>query len=118
MTDRLHQVLERRHRTRTSPYVFSNRSGGARLYNAGTLRRTFNRAGLKDCSVHTLRHTHASRLVQNGLNLYEVKEVLGHADIRTTMRYAHIEQWAVTRRAMEVINSLNGRSLDEPVSSP
>jgi site-specific recombinase XerD len=54
-----------------------------------------------------LRHTHATRLIQNGLNLYEVKEILGHADIKTTMRYAHIEQAQVSLKARDVINKLN-----------
>jgi len=51
--------------------------------------------------------THATRLIQNGLNLYEVKEILGHADIKTTMRYAHIEQRTVSIKAREVIDRLN-----------
>jgi site-specific recombinase XerD len=54
-----------------------------------------------------LRHTHATRLIQNGLNLYEVKEILGHSDIKTTMRYAHIEQAQVSRKAVDVINIFN-----------
>lgn len=60
-------------------------------------------------TIHTLRHTHATRLVQNGLSVYEVKEVLGHADVKTTMRYAHLEQQAVLARARDVINDLNER---------
>ena len=71
------------------------------------MRKAFDRAGIHDCSAHTLRHTHASRLIQNGLNIYEVKEIIGHSDIRTTMRYAHIEQRSVSIKAREVINNLN-----------
>jgi site-specific recombinase XerD len=64
---------------------------------------------LSDCRIHTLRHTHASRLVQNGLSVYEVREILGHTDIKTTMRYAHLEQRQVTSKARDVINRLNNR---------
>ena len=41
------------------------------------------------------------------MSLYEVKEILGHADIQTTMRYAHIEQAHVSLKARDVINRLN-----------
>lgn len=107
MTDRLYKILTNRHSKKTSKFVFENSTGGARNYIPSTLRRTFSRAGLPDCTAHTLRHTHATRLIQNGLNLYEVKEMLGHADIKTTMRYAHIEQRSVSIKAREVIDRLN-----------
>jgi site-specific recombinase XerD len=41
------------------------------------------------------------------MNLYEVKELLGHTNIKTTMRYAHLEQKDVSSRARDVINRLN-----------
>ena len=41
------------------------------------------------------------------MNIYEVKEILGHVDIKTTMRYAHLEQRSVSSRARDVINKLN-----------
>ena len=72
-----------------------------------SIRKAFARAGLSDCTIHTLRHTHATRLIQNGLNIYEVRAVLGHADIRTTMRYAHLEQSKVTEKARDIIDQLN-----------
>jgi site-specific recombinase XerD len=67
---------------------------------------------LRDCRIHTLRHTHASRLVQNGMSVYEVKEILGHTDIKTTLRYAHLEQRQVTSKARDVINRLNQNSAE------
>jgi integrase len=49
-----------------------------------------NAAGLPDVSLHTLRHTCASRLVQAGVDLYRVKQWLGHSSITVTERYAHL----------------------------
>lgn len=50
------------------------------------------RAGLTDVRIHDLRHSFASFLVNNGRSLYEVQTILGHADISTTQRYAHLAQ--------------------------
>ena len=107
MTDRVHEILTRRSRSRSGDHVFTNKAGAARGYSSTAIRKAFRRAGLTDCTIHTLRHTHASRLIQNGLSVYEVRAVLGHTDIKTTMRYAHLEQVSVTQKARDVINRLN-----------
>ncbi len=109
MSERLFQVLSRRHEDRNPdiPYIFHTKDGRPKAYCSTTARKIFNRVGLEDCSFHTLRHTLASKLVQNGMNLYEVKEILGHTDIKTTMRYAHLERADVSRRAVMVLNSKN-----------
>ncbi len=46
-------------------------------------------SGIKSCRFHDLRHTFAMRLVLGGIDIVTVKELLGHADISMTMRYAH-----------------------------
>lgn len=51
--------------------------------------RAVEKAGLEDFHFHDLRHTFATRLVQNGVDLYKVKELLGHKTIAMTMRYSH-----------------------------
>ena len=48
------------------------------------------RAGLPDVRIHDLRHSFASALVNEGMTLYDVKELLGHANMATTTRYAHL----------------------------
>ena len=48
-----------------------------------------NRAGIKNLTFHTLRHTFATRLVLAGVDLATVSKLLGHSSIHMTMRYAH-----------------------------
>ena len=117
MTDRVFDVLRRRAGDRlekrvSSPYLFVNKAGGPRGYQARGIRKALKNAGLEGVKIHTLRHTHASRLIQNGLSVYEVREVLGHTDIKTTMRYAHLEAKQVTSKARDVINRLNKKQYE------
>ena len=59
------------------------------------IRRHFEpalrRAGIVGVSWHTLRHTSASRRIMAGVDLVSVKEILGHRDIQTTLRYSHLD---------------------------
>jgi site-specific recombinase XerD len=54
----------------------------------------------KNYSVHTIRHSFATHLVDNGTDLHTVKELLGHSALQTTMRYMHL----TTTRIQGVVN--------------
>ena len=53
-------------------------------------KRVLKRIGPPDASFHTLRHTAASWMVQQGVDLYAVGQILGHKTPRMTQRYAHL----------------------------
>ena len=57
--------------------------------------------------IHMLRHTTASRLVQRGVDIYVVKEIMGHKDIKTTMQYAKLNNKTVMD-AMKVLSNNPG----------
>ncbi len=73
------------------PYVVPNLKTMvpfASIYAAWNTAR--KRAGLRDVRLHDLRHSFASNLVNSGHSLYVVSKALGHSQIRTTTRYAHL----------------------------
>ena len=68
-----------------SPLVFDG-IGDFKKGFAGACRR----AGITDFTPHDMRHTFASWLVQQGVELYAVQQLLGHSTIKLTERYAHL----------------------------
>jgi site-specific recombinase XerD len=91
MTARLTQLLKD-HPRRDETVIFRNGSGAPLDGNvlSRDFRVIFRRCGIKNASVHTLRHTFASHLVMNGTDIYTVQKLLGHSSIKTTEIYAHL----------------------------
>jgi site-specific recombinase XerD len=54
------------------------------------VRKEMALEGDKEFVIHSTRHTCASRMVNAGIDLYVVKEVLGHSSIQVTEKYAHL----------------------------
>jgi integrase len=79
-------------------FVFKDRNGGKIHQLSDTFNRSVEKLGLNDgvrdaqnkVVPHTLRHTFASWLAQQGETLLTIKELMGHKDISMTMRYAHL----------------------------
>ena len=53
-------------------------------------------------TFHTLRHTYASMLVQKGVDIYQVKELLGHSSIALTERYSHLSESTLKHAALMI----------------
>lgn len=73
--------------------IFLSESGVA--ITVGVIREHFRKyrrkAGLNEkITMHTLRHCYATNLIENGATLLQVKELMGHSNIRSTMEYVHI----------------------------
>ena len=77
-----------------NPFVFPGKGDGRPLEGLrGPWARVKKAAGLDDgVRLHDLRHTFASVLVNHGRSLYEVGQILGHRQLSTTTRYAHLQQ--------------------------
>lgn len=58
--------------------------------------------GMPELRMHDLRHSFASFLVNSGRSLYEVQRILGHTQIKTTQRYAHLSQDSLLAAANEI----------------
>jgi integrase len=106
-------VLRGWHGIRKCEYVFFNPETGGQWKDLWFgLKKACRKAGLDDVTWHTFRHTFASRLNHEGADLMTVKELLGHSDIKTTMRYAHSNREA--RRSAVV--RLGANLVTPPVS--
>jgi integrase len=76
-------------------------------------RRIRDRAGLPDVRIHDLRHTYASMAVSSGMPIQMVGRLLGHSQLQTTMRYAHLADDPVLEAAQQ-----NADQLSALINSP
>ena len=101
------RVLERRPRG-ISPFVFPSPRDPARprSRNLTFWYRARREAGIEDVRLYDLRHTHASHAVLNGVPVPVVSRLLGHSDVRTTLRHAHLGDREIEEAAERVGQSI------------
>ena len=102
MSDTLYEVLN--NIKPTSEYVFVNPQTNMPYDNiAKSFKNACERAGIKDFRFHDLRHTVATRLVEKGVDIRTVQEIMAHSSIVTTQRYMH----PTPKRKLEAVAVLN-----------
>jgi integrase len=119
MTNRLKEVMVRRMEEKRAGgrYVFENKKGESRGYCPQSIKKAIDRAGLNNVDVikdkggkvtlHTLRHSFASKMVKEGASLFEVSTLLGHSDPKMTQRYAHLAPNIASRKAVNILNKMH-----------
>lgn len=101
------QLIENLPRIEDCPYPFANpktKQPYTSIHSPWDAVR--KRAGLNDLRIHDLRHSFASFLVNGGRSIYEVQKILGHTQIRTTQRYAHLSQETLLDAASTAMDSV------------
>jgi integrase len=85
-------VIRSLEKKESNPYVFCGGIPGQHLKETKTTWRKVRKlAGISDVRLHDLRHSFASFALKKGVDLYTVSKLLGHKNIKTTTRYAHLE---------------------------
>jgi site-specific recombinase XerD len=102
----------------SSQYVFTRRGKPIVTSIDASFKAALKRGGILNCKFHTLRHTFSSHFVMRGGDLKSLQEILGHSDIATTMRYAHLSK-AHKAKAINLVCGLtspskNSKSGDVP----
>ena len=99
MNNKALAILHRCQELEISGYVFPSNEGNYYSTLNDTWKRIRKRAGIT-IRFHDLRHTYASYLASSGkVDIYTLKELLGHSDIKMTMRYAHLINGALKKAA-------------------
>lgn len=118
MTKIVKAMLAGRKQSASTGFVFSDRHGQkiARISNAFSRAVTqlgFN-AGITDhrqkVVFHTLRHTFASWLVQDGTDLYTVQKLMGHSSFEMVQRYAHLSEGTLQKAVKNLEESMSAKN--------
>ena len=95
-------------RDEDNPWVIAGRKPGSYLTDLQhPWRRIRGRAGLDDVRIHDLRHSFASRALALGEGLTMIGKLLGHTQVQTTARYAHLARDTVKASAARIGDSID-----------
>ena len=100
------QAIENLKQNNITEWVFQRNGKRVKTYN-WLFRKAVKQAGIEDFRIHDLRHTFASWLVSEGVELVKVRDLLGHSSIKMTERYAHLMPDRL-RGAVETLDLFQG----------
>ncbi len=110
------EVLKAIPKIEGNAYVITGRKEGQHLTDMQKpWRRLRKRAGLDDLRIHDLRHSFASDALQLGQDLTMIGRLLGHTQVQTTARYAHLKTDPV-RSAADTVSGAVALALAQPVT--
>jgi len=82
--------------------VFSNHCGNPidlHNFRKRHFLKDIQEAGVPEIRIHDLRHTYASQYMMSGGNIFDLQKILGHSDLKMTMRYAHLSRGHIVDKA-------------------
>ena len=92
-----------------NPWVIAGKLPGSHITDLQKpWRRIRARAGLEDVRIHDLRHSYASRALALGESLTMIGKLLGHTQVQTTARYAHLARDSIQTAAARITGSIGG----------
>ncbi len=119
INETLRQTLQGLVRRLDTPFVFYDpRTGKPYKDVKRSFHTALRRAKIKDFRFHDLRHTFASHLVMAGVDLTTVKELLGHKDLKMTLRYAHLAPSHKVKAVDILDNTLNQKKEGGILATP
>lgn len=111
-------LLQKHPRVSDNPFVVRGRNEGTHLMSLDKpWQRVCARAGLQRVRLHDLRHTYASVAVSQGLSLPIIGVLLGHRNVATTQRYAHLANETAQQAALTTGLAIAESFLPRPAPS-
>jgi integrase len=90
MNETIKATLSELEKEKKGPSVFCKEDGETFANVRRSFETALKKSGIKDFRFHDLRHTFASNLVMEGVDIMTVKELMGHKDLSMTLRYSHL----------------------------